>query len=947
MVKNKGKDLLIAIKCLFMLILAIALCFGVPGGIMPHAESSTDTPTAESETQDPGGEADSGEGTGGENDNGSGAPLSDEGDEPLLEDITEPDKDADTEGDNLETDGAGGSDSDDQGAGVEGSDPEIDGTDASDEPGEDLNPGNNEPEAEEPNEQPEDETEGEPEDEEMDETETADPDITEPATETPPFTEGVYEEPANPEDADVDFNEGDIDQESNDPETEEPVNEPESEPEAEDEPEDEEPKSEPEEEPEEKPLMRMQAREIQNLKVLPGSGYGTIKIFLPGMVSSKKSLLQAEALPSVVRYEYIVQKSPFNLDRVRVGTYFGGTPYIWGDDIPVEVGDYVGIAGVDADGNIVSFTQILVTPDMLRTLDVQAGPGDTPGTVKLILPDLPEGAVGYEYIVINDEFTGGIGDYFGGTPITSGESADAAPGSYIVVAAVDDEGNIVEYVAILVTPEIINLEAPEIPGINIDVDIDTGQATINLPPLPAGVAWYEYKITAKPLQPPPEIGSIFGGTMCAGGTLTVAVQPGMYINIAAVDAGGRVVMFSAYQVPGSLPVEPERIVVSPASERVETGDTAVFTATLYCIDGSEVDVTDRADWSVSDSELAVIDKGVVTTVGEGTVTITASYSGLSGTATLKIRDHKSGSGGSNGGSSGGGSDNNPEPPGPPGKSQAEQEPIDTVPKIVPPVEEEPPPKITPLSQTIVTNPENPESNEVKGSESETSETSPIGTGVQPGGNSGGKGGKSETLKTSPTGAGAQQDGNSGGDNDDQLNRDSTLIDNTPAVNVKPNTEKQTEKLGNIIAGKIDNTVKAIAERYNVPEETVETVAVATAVTATGGSTCYIMFLVPYRRLNIVIRTDGKVLAKQRVLPKRTIIVNLTDYLGYIRKKEEELKVTIEPGLLKKLNKNQSTVVLRYGTIDITSYKFSVPAKKAEAVISPETFKAVWDIKRAS
>lgn len=64
--------------------------------------------------------------------------------------------------------------------------------------------------------------------------------------------------------------------------------------------------------------------------------------------------------------------------------------------------------------------------------------------------------------------------------------------------------------------------------------------------------------------------------------------------------------------------------------------TQQCTATLTYNDDSTEDVTNTASWSSSDTGVATVSNGLVTSVGEGTAVVTAEHSGLSGTAGVTV-----------------------------------------------------------------------------------------------------------------------------------------------------------------------------------------------------------------------------------------------------------------------------------------------------------------------
>jgi len=79
------------------------------------------------------------------------------------------------------------------------------------------------------------------------------------------------------------------------------------------------------------------------------------------------------------------------------------------------------------------------------------------------------------------------------------------------------------------------------------------------------------------------------------------------------------------------------IAVSPSVATVAPGATQQFTATGTWSDGSTGDVTSTANWSSSSTSVATITPaGLATAAAAGITTLTASISGVSGTATLTV-----------------------------------------------------------------------------------------------------------------------------------------------------------------------------------------------------------------------------------------------------------------------------------------------------------------------
>jgi uncharacterized protein YjdB len=88
---------------------------------------------------------------------------------------------------------------------------------------------------------------------------------------------------------------------------------------------------------------------------------------------------------------------------------------------------------------------------------------------------------------------------------------------------------------------------------------------------------------------------------------------------------------------GSAPVVLQSIQISPSAPSIAAGLSQQFTATGKYSDNSSKDLTKSATWSSSNaSTAAVSNTGMVTSKAPGSATITATYSGVSGSATLTV-----------------------------------------------------------------------------------------------------------------------------------------------------------------------------------------------------------------------------------------------------------------------------------------------------------------------
>jgi len=92
---------------------------------------------------------------------------------------------------------------------------------------------------------------------------------------------------------------------------------------------------------------------------------------------------------------------------------------------------------------------------------------------------------------------------------------------------------------------------------------------------------------------------------------------------------------------------PVELVVTPATASIQVGQIQVFVATLVYSDGTTSVVNGTATWSSSDASVAAVITGggpgggrggSATALAVGTATITASYGGLTGSASLTVTD---------------------------------------------------------------------------------------------------------------------------------------------------------------------------------------------------------------------------------------------------------------------------------------------------------------------
>jgi hypothetical protein len=119
-----------------------------------------------------------------------------------------------------------------------------------------------------------------------------------------------------------------------------------------------------------------------------------------------------------------------------------------------------------------------------------------------------------------------------------------------------------------------------------------------------------------------------------GGGQATGVRPGTAVITATV---GGVSGSTTVTVPMARLVG---ISIAPASSSIPVGGSATFTATARYADGSSSDATMAAVWSSSDPVIAVAAAGVATGIGTGTATISASFGGITGSASLTVTGSK-------------------------------------------------------------------------------------------------------------------------------------------------------------------------------------------------------------------------------------------------------------------------------------------------------------------
>ncbi|HEX2189051.1 MAG TPA: Ig-like domain-containing protein [Longimicrobiaceae bacterium] len=132
--------------------------------------------------------------------------------------------------------------------------------------------------------------------------------------------------------------------------------------------------------------------------------------------------------------------------------------------------------------------------------------------------------------------------------------------------------------------------------------------------------------------------SVFVGSFRLGFADVDPVSTGKELKL--VDTGEYIALVDGRTLPVKFRIETgivASVTVAPSSAEIGVGETQQFTATLTDLHGNPVAAA--VAWSSSDPAVATVDgSGLATGVAEGTVTVTASSGGASGSASLTVRN---------------------------------------------------------------------------------------------------------------------------------------------------------------------------------------------------------------------------------------------------------------------------------------------------------------------
>jgi hypothetical protein len=122
-------------------------------------------------------------------------------------------------------------------------------------------------------------------------------------------------------------------------------------------------------------------------------------------------------------------------------------------------------------------------------------------------------------------------------------------------------------------------------------------------------------------------------------SVTVTVPSGATSGNVTVAVSGVVSNGLSFTVDSSPPVF--SVAVSPSSATLSVGTTKQFSATGTFGDGSTLDLTASVTWTVSDNSIATISnlqltQGVAAALSAGSVSVTATFTGVSGSANVTV-----------------------------------------------------------------------------------------------------------------------------------------------------------------------------------------------------------------------------------------------------------------------------------------------------------------------
>jgi uncharacterized membrane protein YgcG len=347
--------------------------------------------------------------------------------------------------------------------------------------------------------------------------------------------------------------------------------------------------------------------------ISPGEDPDTVKIEVPAGIP-----------PGAVGFEYIVQPGPFVPYPV-LGDVFGGTPFTPPLSVPVQPGDYIGVAAVDAEGKVVQFAEAQVTAGDISSLDsITAAPNPV---------SLAKGLM--QQLTITANYTGGSAiDVSSAAAYTVDDPAIISVDAAGLVTALD-QGNAAITVDYNTKQSIVPVTVSEaiVLGLQITPDsaADTSITVGNQKQFTATMTYSD--------------GTVEDVTGLAVWSVTNESIAGSVIISAAHSAEIAMLGISIVSPPAPPPPppppppaepEPVGITISPSGTTVYEGESKQFSATLKYSDGTMEDVTGAAEWTVAVPSLAAVNMGLAHALADGTTEITAAYEGFNATAAFTV-----------------------------------------------------------------------------------------------------------------------------------------------------------------------------------------------------------------------------------------------------------------------------------------------------------------------
>ncbi|WP_027352047.1 Ig-like domain-containing protein [Desulfotomaculum nigrificans] len=592
---------------------------------------------------------------------------------------------------------------------------------------------------------------------------------------------------------------------------------------------------------------------------------------------------------------------------------------------------------------------------------VTYAPGSLPGTTSVSLPELTltEGAVRYEYKLQQTPFNPPplVGEVFGGTILVQPDCVPVSEGDYIGIVAVDAEGKVLKFAQhcmirseisvldnLIASPNPVNVAKGLTQQLSVMAHY-TGGSIIDI----TATAPYTVDI--------PDIITVDPSGLITGlseGTVNITITEGSVTATIPVLVGPPAAM---------------GLTITPTTTEINQGETFQYTATLNLSDGSILDVTNSATWNVSDPAVASITNGLLSGLAGGSVIISASHSGQIAMTSITIKAVAPPAG--VGGGGGGYTAPEPEPlPEPIPEPIPQPEPIiipDPQPEPTPVVESEPAPEPTPIPEPIT-------------EQAPQTSSEPVQLGTIYGRVVDAYGqpipnilvelhSVVRTAFTDHNGYYKFENVEPGEHHIYLRSHDGTLELAQATLIVHPGMNRIENVFGSrrsnrnvqvkaqVNGDQVDFIISEeqlaqLAQINNPPSikpirvvpapkpiEKMVTVAASVVTVAGGGIGGVYLFLLPFRRRkNVTIKTGNRTIAKLKYVPTRTVVVNLTEPIKYTN---QMIQVSFAPGLIKGLNKKESTIVIRYGTTDIGVYKITKPVKKMAAYINAQTMEVKW------